>query len=123
MKAKGDLHNPYAVGLEWIGGPVSELPTGQVTAQIYPSSLYERIVTPGVKAEIWMEPGISIDDLPKTQAVFYRQPRKTGSVVLVLGGGNVAGIPVNGVGQDDSSMGKLPWERNPRYPIRDRIHT
>jgi acyl-CoA reductase-like NAD-dependent aldehyde dehydrogenase len=123
LQAKGALHNPYAAGVEWVGGPVpilrslqglrrslidiqkggvprfpgpvSERPNGQVVARIYPSSLYERIVTPGVTAEVWMETGVSMEDLPETQALIYRHPRSSGRVVLVLGGGNVAALPVN----------------------------
>ncbi len=129
LAAKDALDDPYAVGMEWIGGPVAvlrylqglrtslmdianrdvpkfsgpvvELPNGQVAVYIYPSSLYERIVTPGVKAEVWMEPGISAANLPKSQAVVYNHKQHSGSVVLVLGGGNIAGIPIN------DSMSKL----------------
>ena len=123
LEAKGVVNNQNAEGQEWIGGPlvilrylqglkralgdiqrfgvpqfsgpVSGRSNGQVVAQIYPSSLYERIVTPGVSAEVWMEPGITAADLKKTQAIAYQEGRKTGSTVLVLGAGNVAGIPVN----------------------------
>lgn len=123
LDAKGAVGDPYAVGLEWTGGPatvlrnlrglrralvdirergvpairgpVSVRPNGQVVANVYPSSLYERLVTPGVTAEVWMEPGVSIGELPETQATAYRADRRSGSVALVLGGGNVSAISVN----------------------------
>ena len=123
LQAKSAANDLYAQGMEWIGGPVVILrylqglkralsdihksgtpqfsgpvttrPNGQVVAQIYPSSLYERIVTPGVTAEIWMEPGVQVAELKSTQAVAYQGGKKPGKTVLVLGAGNVAGIPVN----------------------------
>ena len=82
-------------GAPSIRGPIRERADGQVVATFYPRSLYERMVTPGVTAEVWMEPGVSARELEETQALAYRSGDSRGGVVLVLGAGNVSAIPVN----------------------------
>lgn len=122
LEAKGAVRDPYAAGLEWISGPVpilrylqglrhaladieigkvpafpgpvSQSMNGQVVAQIYPNSLYERIVTPGVTVEVWMDPTVTLEELAQTQAIHYKKPGQSGSITLVLGAGNVSAIPV-----------------------------
>jgi acyl-CoA reductase-like NAD-dependent aldehyde dehydrogenase len=77
-----------------IPGPVQTLPNGQVVAQVFPQSTYDRIFFGGVSAEIWMQPGVQAETLAQTQAVAYQQAQETreGKVALVLGAGNVASI-------------------------------
>jgi hypothetical protein len=88
LAVKDAVNDEYAAGLEWSGGPVAVLrnlrglrralidiqkqgrpvipgpvtvrPGGQVVARIHPQSAYERLTTPGVTAEVWMEPEISL---------------------------------------------------------------
>jgi acyl-CoA reductase-like NAD-dependent aldehyde dehydrogenase len=123
LAAKDATGDPYAVGMEWSGGPVAVLrymrglrralvsiekngrPTipgpvttnenGQVVARIYPQSIHERIVTPGISVAVWMEPDVSLAELAQSQAVAYRDRELPGKLALVLGAGNVSGIPVN----------------------------
>lgn len=80
-----------ARGRPRIPGPVTTRPDGQVVAQVFPQSMYDRILFTGVKAEVWMQPGVTKKDLPSTMAVAYHQP-SSGSVALVLGAGNVSSI-------------------------------
>src|SRR5438552_4593611 len=75
-----------------IPGPVTTRPDGQVVAQVFPQSTYDRLVFTGVTAEIWMEPGVTAEELPKTQAIAYQEQKHGGKVALVLGAGNVASI-------------------------------
>ncbi|HEX9037250.1 MAG TPA: aldehyde dehydrogenase family protein [Ktedonobacterales bacterium] len=74
-----------------IPGPVRTLPGGQVSAPVFPQTGYDRVFYTGVSAEIWMNPGVSVERLPQTMAVAYRQ-KPEGKVALVLGAGNVASI-------------------------------
>ena len=74
-----------------IPGPVRTLADGQVTAQVFPHSIYDRALFPGVTAEVWMEPEVSREQLADTQALAYQQPAE-GAVALVLGAGNVSSI-------------------------------
>jgi len=60
---------------------------GQVTAQVFPGNLMDRILWTGFSAEVWIEPG-----QPSTQGAIYREQHHTGKVALVLGAGNVASI-------------------------------
>ena len=78
----------------------------QVTAEVFPASLWDKVMFPGVTAEVWMEPGLHAEDLANTQARAYRPlpasaEEATGAdadgvplagVALVLGAGNVSSI-------------------------------
>lgn len=77
-----------------IPGPVTERPDGQVVAEVFPASLWDRLFYPRVTAEVWMEPGVSREELDATRAVAYRDTASpaTGRVALVLGAGNVTSI-------------------------------
>jgi aldehyde dehydrogenase (NAD(P)+) len=66
---------------------------GQVAARVFPNTIYDRILLNGVTAEVWMEPGTTEASLSEKMASFYRQNNPVGKVALVLGAGNVAGIP------------------------------
>ena len=77
-----------------IPGPVTERTDGQVVAEVFPASLWDRLFYPRVTAEVWMEPGVSREELDATRAVAYRDTASpaTGRVALVLGAGNVTSI-------------------------------
>src|SRR5581483_3948727 len=75
-----------------IPGPVTTRSDGQVVAQVFPMTTYDRIFLPGVTAEIWMEPGVTVGQLAQTQALIYQNKSHKGKVALVLGAGNVASI-------------------------------
>src|SRR5690348_2950892 len=79
-------------GVPRIPGPVKTRPDGQVTAQVFPQTTYDKLFFGGLTAEIWMEPDVTRADLPKTQAVIYTNKNHPGKVALVLGAGNVSGI-------------------------------
>ena len=78
-------------GRPQIPGPVTTRPDGQVVAQVFPQSAYDRIFFGGVTAEVWMQPGVTQAELPDTQAVMYHT-KHPGRVALVLGAGNVSSI-------------------------------
>jgi acyl-CoA reductase-like NAD-dependent aldehyde dehydrogenase len=78
-------------GAPRIPGPVTTHEDGRVSALVMPVDRFDRLMYPGVSAEVWMQPGVSAKELPQTQAVAYRDP-DAGGVCLVLGGGNVSSI-------------------------------
>ncbi|MEM7049760.1 MAG: aldehyde dehydrogenase family protein [Acidobacteriota bacterium] len=86
------LEDIAEAGKPEIPGPVKTRPDGRVTAGVFPSSLYDRMFYPNVTAEVWMQPGVALTDLPSTQAVAYDDPPPEGRSVLVLGAGNVSSI-------------------------------
>jgi acyl-CoA reductase-like NAD-dependent aldehyde dehydrogenase len=119
LEAKGVGPGSPAVGEEWATGPyatlkhlrqlrmslldierygspripggVRTLANGQVTAGVFPHTGYDKVFYSGLTAEVWMQPGVSVEALPRTMAVAYRQ-KPAGRVALVLGAGNVASI-------------------------------
>ncbi len=78
-------------GAPRIHGRVTTHEDGRVSARVMPVDLFDRLMYPGVSAEVWMQPDVSAKELEQTQAVAYRHP-DAGGVCLVLGGGNVSSI-------------------------------
>jgi aldehyde dehydrogenase (NAD(P)+) len=66
---------------------------GQVAAQIFPNTIFDKLLLNGITAEVWMQPGVTEANLKDKMAAFYQQKNPEGKVALVLGAGNVAGIP------------------------------
>ncbi|HXI84656.1 MAG TPA: aldehyde dehydrogenase family protein [Verrucomicrobiae bacterium] len=119
VAAKGiDPSSPW-VGEEWVTGPwalamninallktlialaASHPPTlpqvtsrkdGRVVARVFPDNLFERLLLSDVTAEVWMQPGVTVETLPDHMASFYKRPMPSGHVALVLGAGNVNSI-------------------------------
>ncbi|HEX3530731.1 MAG TPA: aldehyde dehydrogenase family protein [Thermoanaerobaculia bacterium] len=85
------LEDVARFGRPRIPGSVRTRPDGQVTARVFPYDIWDRIFYAGVTADVWMQPGITAESLPSTQAVAYRGERQ-GGVALVLGAGNVSSI-------------------------------
>jgi acyl-CoA reductase-like NAD-dependent aldehyde dehydrogenase len=107
-------------GEEWISGPyalmstcngllftlshldgkafVKDLPTrtlfnGQLAVQVTPHSLWDRLLLSGVRAAIWMKPGVTKQDLIQQAATAYHATeQRPGKVALVLAAGNIAAI-------------------------------
>lgn len=77
-----------------IPGPVTTRPDGQVVAQVFPLTRVESLLYAGISGEVWMEPGVTAEGLPETQATAYRRGDGGGSVCLILGGGNGIVPPV-----------------------------
>jgi aldehyde dehydrogenase (NAD(P)+) len=120
VRGKGMTPASPEVGEEWTAGPwtlaagingyldtllalnagllpqpkkVHTRPDGQVAAQIFPNNIFDTLLLNGITAEVWMQPGVTEADLAAHTATFYRQKEPRGKVALVLGAGNVAGIP------------------------------
>ena len=108
-------------GEEWISGPytvmaacnsliatlsrmtgksyLDDLPTRRVADQqlavrVLPHSVWDHLLLSGIKADIWMRPGVTAENLHKFAAGAYDVPesQRDGSVSLVLGAGNIAAI-------------------------------
>jgi len=118
--AKGIDPRSVTAGEEWLGGPLcihrnlrllrqslrdieqhgrphlpgraTVLPNGQVAAPVMPQDPYERVLYSSISAEVWMQPGVTLEELAATQAVAYHTAAAGGKVVLVLGAGNVTSI-------------------------------
>ena len=62
-------------------------PNGQLVAQVFPGDFYDRFVLNDLRMEIWMQPGVTPENLSQHTAVFYKQKHPQGKVALVLGAG------------------------------------
>jgi hypothetical protein len=121
LEAKGiPAGSPFA-GEDWLGGPyvttrnlrllidtldrlrhsgrieiersrIRQLPDGQVAVEVFPLSLYDRLLYSGFRAEVRMDREVTLEDLDDHIGGIYRVPPRIGSVALVLGAGNVASI-------------------------------
>src|SRR3972149_7467544 len=65
---------------------------GQVVVNVFPGSLFDKILYPGFRAEVWMQPEVHCHELHQAMASFYRQSQPQGKVTLLLGAGNVSSI-------------------------------
>jgi hypothetical protein len=81
---------------KFVGSPVLR-EDGQVIARVFPKTLDDRALFPGVTGDVWMEPGISPGEVISTQAWAYRDNQLEGRVAMVLGAGNAAVLPVGDI--------------------------
>ncbi len=75
-----------------IQGRVTTNTNGQVVAQVFPQTIYDRLFFERIRGEIWMDPEVTIESLSNSQAVAYHDKDHKGKVALVLGAGNVSSI-------------------------------
>jgi acyl-CoA reductase-like NAD-dependent aldehyde dehydrogenase len=80
------------VGRPRYPGPVRHKPDNRIAVQVMPANVFDRLYYPGVTAEVWMEPGVTEDEVQAEQAAAYRSPGSYAGVSLVLGAGNVASL-------------------------------
>lgn len=84
-----------AIGQPRIPGPVAPRPNGQVVAQAFPLTHWDRFLFLGVTGEVWMEPGVSVEETSRAQAAAYKDTQRRGKVSLVLGAGNASVLPIS----------------------------
>jgi acyl-CoA reductase-like NAD-dependent aldehyde dehydrogenase len=119
-RAKGlDVDDP-ASAEEWLAGPVpiirnlrllietladirrdghprlnrgAPAPHGEVVVSVLPRDRFDRLLYPGVRIDVWLQPEVTPATMLDTIAVAYRSAtRHAGRVALVLGAGNVSSI-------------------------------
>ena len=77
------------------GIAVRSLSNGQVVARTLPHSIWDHLLLSGVKVDVWMQPGVTKDNLAQYTAATYDPQslaHKKGKLALVLGAGNIASI-------------------------------
>lgn len=84
------LRDIRSVGLPRLPAPLATRHSGQVVARVFPQTFAERIQFMGVTGEIWMQPGVTRDDVRARQALAYQNRNHPGQVTLILGAGNAA---------------------------------
>ena len=119
-RGKGIAAGAPAAGEEWMSGPyallaevaarirllgrleagadplarlrVRALPGGQVALRVFPAAPEDRVVL-GYSAEVWLRPGVTLEQARAGVAARLRDPDLPGRVALVLGAGNIGSIP------------------------------
>ncbi|NTU85350.1 MAG: aldehyde dehydrogenase [Chloroflexales bacterium] len=81
------------IGHPHLPHPPRPHPGGQTVVQVYPDDIYEELSQFGVRAEVWMQPGVDLEETLLTQAWAYRAPSAgrasaVGGVTAVLGAGS-----------------------------------
>ncbi len=121
IEAKGVPRGSAGEGEEWISGPwalesalaallrtldmvehkqppasadkVRVLPSGQVVVDVFPATVFDKLLLSGYTAEVWMQPSVTSANVTNHMAVAYAKPDTTGGLAVVLGAGNIASIP------------------------------
>lgn len=75
-----------------IPGKVSTRANGQVVAQVVPYDWKEAAALPGMRAEVWMDPSVSLQDGGIPQASEVLSGGREGRVCVVLGAGNMGAL-------------------------------
>jgi aldehyde dehydrogenase (NAD(P)+) len=65
---------------------------GKLVARVLPHDIYEELLFHGVTADVWMQQGVTEQNLRENMAGFYRRQDPEGELALVLGAGNVSAI-------------------------------
>lgn len=118
--AKGIPTSSPLRGEDWISGPMSTLrnmrlvqetleqirdsgapkvdfetrANGQVVAKVFPASTIDGLLFTRMTGEVWLQPGVTIEEAKANIAKIYRPGNKDdGGVCVVLGAGNVSSIP------------------------------
>lgn len=65
---------------------------GGVAVDVFPTTAYDRLLLSGIRAEVWMQPGITAATLPDAMATWYQESEHAPRVALVLGAGNISSI-------------------------------
>lgn len=121
IKAKQIPADSPLVGEEWLGGPLVTLRTlrmtlasladiadgrapalkkgavrvrknGRLAVEVFPYEKWDPLMFKDFTAEVWMQEGVTRENLHDTMGVFYKEESPEGKVALVLGAGNVASI-------------------------------
>lgn len=80
-------------GRPHIPGGLTRRADGRVMARVFPTSRYDALLFPGVTADVWMRPGVPVDEVQPTRARIYQEDAPHGGIGLVLGAGNASFLP------------------------------
>jgi aldehyde dehydrogenase (NAD(P)+) len=73
-------------------GQVGKTVDGNLAVRVFPNNAIDGMLFKDVTVDVYMQPGVTLEQLEAERAHFYKKPDHTGRVVLVLGAGNIAAI-------------------------------
>src|SRR3954471_206274 len=65
----------------------------RLTVQVFPAGAIDGLLFQGVRVDVHLQAGVTEEEMENSRAHFYKMADHDGRVVLVLGAGNVNGIP------------------------------
>src|SRR3954467_9805834 len=65
----------------------------RLSVQVFPAGPIDGLLFHDVRVDVHLHPGVTASEMENSRARFYKKPDHDGRVVLVLGAGNVNGIP------------------------------
>ena len=65
---------------------------GQTVARVYPNNLLEKLLLNHYCIDVWMQEGVTPDNIEDTIAGFNKQDNPQGGVLLILGAVNISSI-------------------------------
>lgn len=74
-------------------GKAKQRSDGITSVEVFPVDRWDAMLFTGVKGEVWMQEGVTPENLMDHIASVYRRANPEGTVSLVLGAGNIASIP------------------------------
>jgi len=81
-------------GRPQLPGEVADGPNGRLRIQVFPArGMYDDLLFHGFRADVWMQPGVSRENLDDALAPDFRARTQSEKIALVLGAGNVSSIP------------------------------
>jgi acyl-CoA reductase-like NAD-dependent aldehyde dehydrogenase len=95
QQLRASLREIAASGRPSIPGPARHAPGGRLAVGVVPRDAFDRVLLARQRGEVWMAPGLALDDVTAGQAAAYRDPEANRGVVLVLAAGNVASLGPN----------------------------
>ncbi|WP_437709902.1 hypothetical protein WMF45_35235 [Sorangium sp. So ce448] len=75
-------------------GAVRARADGRIEVEVFPTRLKDTALHGPLRARVLMQPGATRESVREEQARFYQQRDPEGGVALVLGAGDVAGVPL-----------------------------
>jgi hypothetical protein len=67
-------------------------PGGRLAFQVLPHNTFDKLLLNGFRAELWMQPGVTLEDARASAGLGQRAPHDTQGSTLVLGAGNISSI-------------------------------
>ncbi|MES2169200.1 MAG: aldehyde dehydrogenase family protein [Actinomycetota bacterium] len=86
IRAIADGRSPIA------GRRLGTAPGNRVTVPVLPANSYESLLFHGFHADVWMQPGVSAQQVRDDAGLGEKTPKQTDGVGLVLGAGNITSI-------------------------------
>ncbi|MEN8675269.1 aldehyde dehydrogenase family protein [Nocardioides sp.] len=75
-------------------GELGAGPGGRTTVDIFPASIWDRLLLSGFSAKVWMQPGVTPADVLDRAGLAQLDPTRSGGISVVLGAGNITSIAV-----------------------------